>query len=158
MLGRRVGGVGCFDHAVEQEALFRSILSNRNWIRAHQPSVVEGPGHARVEVLVRLTPLDFGLGPRDQGFGSRICFPPFEIPRDVSSSSGLGDLHDVAKGQDGNLDRSKRWRWSNARVAPRSGLGVPRPEVRHMVVQTDPPPEPTYKKPHNIKQERRNRR
>ena len=29
--------------------------------------------------------------------------------------------------------------------------------LRHMVVQTDPPPEPVLRKPHNIKQKRRNR-
>ena len=148
-----------YDHIVEQEAFFRSIGFGRDRGRdrmsAPQPSVVEGPGE---EVLVRFTPLDSGPGPGDQGFGSRTLLPPLVIRRDVSSSSGLVDPRDVAKGQDGNPDQSKKWRWSNVRAAPRIGFGVPRPEVRHMVVQIDPPPQPTLKKPHNIKQQRRNRR
>ena len=65
-----------FDHAAEQEALFRSILS-RNRMQVPQPSGVEGPGDI---VQVRLAPHVFGLGPGDPGFGSselpsRI-FPP----------------------------------------------------------------------------------
>ena len=165
VLAREEGrGSRIFDHIVEQDAFFRTIGLGRDRGRermpAPQPSVVEGPGG---EVLGRFTPLDFGPGFGDQGFGSRTFPPPPVAPRDVSSSSGLGDPHDVAKGQGGNPDRStipgeQKWRWSNVRVAPRTGFGVPRPEVRHMVVQTDPPLQPTLKKPHNIKQHLRNRR
>ena len=42
--------------------------------------------------------------------------------------------------------------------APNRDSKVVRKQVIRVVVQTDPPPEPKLKKPHNVKQKRRNRR
>ena len=136
-----------FDHAVEQEALFRSILG-RNRMQIPQPSVVEGP----VEyVQVRFTPHVFGPGPGGQVFGSRIVLPPSVAPGNVSSASSSGQPHVVGESQGGNPDPSATLN-GGALSAPSRSSRVIRKQVRHMVVQTDPPPTP--RKPCNIKQKR----
>ena len=140
-----------FDHAVEQEALVRSILSNRNRMQVPQPSVVEGPGEY---VQVRFTPLVFGPASGDQEFGSRIFLPPPVTPGNVSSACSSGYPRVVDRGRDGNPDPSATLN-GGALSAPSGSSRVIRRQVRHMVIQTDPPPTP--RKPCNIKRKRRRR-
>ena len=103
---------------------------------------------------------------------------PPDVPRDVCGNP-IGDLPGASLGSplprigcyhyngyyfDGNgqpVDPNQYlvdWRFSNVRVGPRTGFGALRLEVRDVIVQTNPPPGPAWKKPHNIKQKRGNRR
>ena len=63
----------------------------------------------------------------------------------------------LCRNQDRNLDQSVTLH-GGALSAPNRNSSVVRKQVKRMVVQTNPPPELTLKKPHNIKQKRRNRR
>ena len=72
----------------------------------------------------------------------------------MSSASSCGQPHVVGKNQDGNLDPSVTLN-DGALSAPSRSSRVIRKQVRHMVVQMDPPPKP--RKQCNIKQKRRRR-
>ena len=76
---------------------------------------------------------------------------------DEAAGSGFGDDQRMLNGGRGVATRgmsagvlAREEECRNSRVA--------RGQVRHMVVQADPPPEFAFKKPHNIKQKRRNRK
>ena len=121
-----------------------------------QPSVVEGTSEI---VQLRFAPHVSGLGPGDREFGScefpsRFFLPPLVNPGDVSSAFSSGYLRVDDKSRDGNLDQSATLN-GGALSAPMGNCRVIRKQVRHMVVQTDPPPKP--RKPCTIKQKRRRR-
>ena len=81
-------------------------------------------------------------------------FPLPAAPGNVSFASGSDQPHVVGKNQDGNPDQSVTLN-GGAPNAPSKSSRVTRKQVRHMVVQTDPPPKP--RKPLNLKQKRRRR-
>ena len=92
-----------FDHAVGQERLLGSIRG-RNRRPALQPSIVEGYGYVRVDLVFSF----FFVSPCLDGpeFRIRLFGLPFVVPGDVSSASSSGCPRVVGERQDGNLGRS----------------------------------------------------
>ena len=135
-----------FDHIIEQEKLFESIVGRgRGHDRLPSPqfSVVERPAGY---VQIRLAFLFFGP-PGDQVLPSRDFNPPPVTPGSVSSASGYG-LPRV----DGNPGSSATLN-VGALSAPSGNSKVVQNRTRHMVVQTDPPPELVFKEPRSVKEE-----
>ena len=70
---------------------------------------------------------------------TRLPSPPHVIPRDVSSASSSGCPRVADRSQDGNPGQSTTLN-DGALSAPSANVKVVRKQVRHSVVQTDPPP------------------
>ena len=141
------------DHVDEQDEWFRNFGLGCDRMPVPQPSGVEEHRPHRVDYV--FSPLVWYPRPEVIWSPVRLPSPPPVIPLDVSSASSSGDPRVVGGSLDVNPGQSTTLNGS-ALSAPSSDTKGVRKQVRHSVVQTDPPPKP--RKPCNIKQKRRRRK
>ena len=132
------------------------------WDESHRRRVAQEQVLHRVDYI--FSPFWSSSRCESSQFEARPPSLPPDVLQNVSSAVRRGCYHYNGYYYDGNGHPSGPnqfpvdWEFSNVRIGPRTGFGVRRPEVRNMLVQAYPPLDPPWKKPHNIKQKRRNRR